>query len=59
MDPIMLIGLFFGGAVVFMVLFVVVMSIVYKGKSKPNSDMPDHGNKAADAMNTINNSNNF
>ncbi|WP_297732097.1 hypothetical protein [uncultured Maricaulis sp.] len=59
MDPIMMIGLFFGGAVVFMVLFVVVMSLVYKGKSKPNSDMPDQGNKAADAMNTINNSNNF
>ena len=59
MDPMVLIGLFFGGGIVFMILFVVVMTIVSKGKPTKAGPDADHRPKAGDAMNIVNNSNNM
>ena len=59
MDPLMLIGLFFGGGVVFMVLFVAIMSVLNKGKAGQTSTKGSPGPSAGDAVSHRHNADNF
>ena len=58
-SPILLIALFFGGGILFMIAFVVIMVITGKGKPGKPSQHADTSNGAADAMRHISNSDNF
>ena len=57
MDPLVLIGMFFGGGLIFIAIFVVIMAKF--GKGGPASTPDDKHGRAADAMNQVRNSNNF
>ena len=57
MDPLVLIGMFFGGGLIFIAIFVVIMAKFGKG-GPANTPGENHGS-AADAMSHIRNSNNF
>lgn len=57
MDPLVLIGMFFGGGLSFIAIFVVIMAKF--GKGGPASTPDDKHGRAVDAMNQVRNSNNF
>lgn len=57
MDPLVLIGMFFGGGLIFIAIFVVIMAKF--GKGDPASTPGEKHGTAADSMNHIRNSNNF
>jgi len=57
MDPLVLIGMFFGGGLIFIAIFVVIMAKF--GKGGPASTPGDKHGRAADSMNQVRNSNNF
>ena len=57
MDPLVLIGMFFGGGLIFIAIFVVIMA-KFRKRGPASTPGEKHGS-AANAMSHIRNSNNF